>query len=158
MKSNRLVSLTKEQGYIHLDEIEWTEECLQHGIEVKLQKVPFMVKLFKIVAPNGDIDWVITNHPDASLSATDVQNADAHRWQIEQFHREFKQLTGSEKCQCRLQRSQRNHIACCYQAWLALKVKASQLYKTVYATKHDLLYEFLRAELRDPRVPALELP
>jgi len=140
LKSNRLVSLTKEQGYIHLDEIEWTQERLQHGVEVKLQKVPFMVKLFKIVAPNGDIDWVITNHPDASLSSADVQNADAHRWQIEQFHREFKQLTGSEKCQCRKQRSQRNHIACCYQAWLALKVKATQLVKTVYAMKHDLLY------------------
>lgn len=158
LKSNRLVSLSKEQGYIHLDEIEWTPQRLQQGLEVKLQKVPFTVKLFKIVAPNGDIDWVITNHPDASLSSMDVQNADAHRWQIEQFHREFKQLTGSEKCQCRKQRSQRNHIACCYQAWLALAVKATQLCKTVYATKHDLLYEFLRAELRDPPIPALQLP
>jgi len=157
LKSNRLVSLSKEQGYIHLDEIEWTEERLRQGIEVKLQKVPFTVKLFKIVAPNGDIDWVITNHPDASLSLVDVQNADAHRWQIEQFHREFKQLTGSEKCQCRKQRSQRNHIACCYQAWFALKVKAADFHKTIYAMKHDLLYEFLRAELRHPRIPALEL-
>ena len=79
LKSNRLVSLTKEQGYIHLDAIEWTPERLKHGIEVKLQKVPYVVKLFKIVAPNGDIGWVITYHPDASLSSTDVQHADAHR-------------------------------------------------------------------------------
>ncbi len=157
LKSNRLVSLSKEQGYIHLDEIEWTEGRLQQGVEVKLQKVPFPVKLFKIVAPDGSIDWVITNHPDGSLSAEGVQNVNTHRWQIEPFHRELKQLTGIEKCQCRKQRSQRNHIACCYQAWLAMKVKATELHKTMYAVKHDLLYEFLRAELRDPRIPALEL-
>jgi len=68
-----------------------------------------------------------------------------------------QQLTGIEKCQCRKQRAQRNHIACCYQAWLAIKVKADKLGKTLYATVHDLLYEFLRAELRDPRIPALEV-
>ncbi|MBZ0308413.1 MAG: transposase, partial [Anaerolineae bacterium] len=77
-------------------------------------------------------------------------------WQIEQLHRELKQLTGSEKCECRLQRSQRTHLACCYQAWFSLKVKAKQLGKTLYAMKHDLLYEFLRAELRHPRIPAYE--
>ena len=150
LKANRLVSLSKAQGYIHLDEIEWTAERRQHGVIVKLQKVPFLVRLFKIVATDGSIDWVITNHPDASLTAEDVQNEDAHRWQVEQLHRELKQLTGIEKCQCRKQRSQRNHIACCYQAWLALKVKAVELDKTLYAMKHDLLFEFLRAELRDP--------
>jgi hypothetical protein len=31
LKSNRLVSLTKEEGYIHLDEIEWTPELLKTG-------------------------------------------------------------------------------------------------------------------------------
>ncbi len=116
------------------------------------------MRLFKIVATDGSIDWVITNHPDASLTTEDVQNADAHRWHVEQLHRELKQLTGIEKCQCRKQRSQRNHIACCYQAWLALKVKAVELGKTLYAMKHDLLFEFLRAELRDPRIPALDTP
>ena len=157
LKSNRLVSLSKEQGYSHLADILWTDNQLQHGLVVKLQKVPFMVKLFKIVAPDGSIDWVITNDLDSSLVAQDVQNANALRWQVEQFHREIKQLTGIEKCQCRNHRSQRTHIACCYQAWLALKVHALQLNKTVYAMKHDLLFEFLRAELRDPRIPALDL-
>ena len=32
------------------------------------------------------------------------------RWQVEAFHRSFKQLTGSEKCQCRKTESQRNHL------------------------------------------------
>jgi len=156
LKANRLVSLSKDQGYIHLDEIDWTAERLQHGVLVKLKKVPFRVRLFKIVAPNGDIDWVITNHPDAALTTDDVQNADAIRWQVEQLHRELKQLTGIEKCQCHKQRAQRNHIACCYQAWLAIKVRADAPGLSLYALVDSLLYEFLRAELRHPRIPALE--
>jgi SRSO17 transposase len=155
LKSNRMVSLSKEDDYIHLDEIDWTDERLERGVSIKLKKVPFRVQLFKLVAPNGDIDWIITNS-DASLTTDDVQDEDAKRWQVEQLHRELKQLTGIEKCQCRKQRAQRNHIACCYQAWLAIKVKATTLGKTLYATVHDLLYEFLRAELRDPRIPALD--
>jgi len=154
LKSNRLVSLSKEQGYIHLDEIDWTPDRLQYGVSIKLKQVPFRVQLFKVVLPNGDIDWIITNS-EASLTTDDVQDEDAKRWQVEQLHRELKQLTGIEKCQCRKQRAQRNHIACCYQAWLAIKVKAGIVGKTLYALVHDLLYEFLRAELRDPRIPAL---
>jgi len=155
LKSNRMVSLSKEAGYIHLNEIDWTQARLKHGVSVKLKKVPFRVQLFKVVTPNGDIDWIITNS-DAPLTTDDVQDADAKRWQVEQLHRELKQLTGIEKCQCRKQRAQRNHIACCYQAWLAIKVKAQSLGKTLYALVNDLLYEFLRAELRDPRIPAID--
>ena len=112
------------------------------------------MQLFKVVAPNGDIEWVITNHPEGSFTTSDIQNENAERWQIEQLHRELKQLTGSEKCECRKARSQRNHLACCYLAWLALKVKARQLGKTLYAVQHDLFSDYLRAELRDPHIPA----
>ena len=80
------------------------------------------------------------------------------RWEVEQFHRELKQLTGSEKCQCRKQRSQRNHLACCYHAWFTMKVKAIELQKTIYQVKTDLLTDYLRAELRSPRIPAFQAP
>ena len=156
LKSNRLVSLNKEDGYIHLDEIDWTTEQLQQGIVVKLNKVPFKVKLFKLVATNGDIDWVITNDLDSTSTAQVAQEANDVRWEVEQFHRELKQLTGSEKCQCRKQRSQRNHLACCYHAWLTMKVNALELQKTIYRVKSDLLTDYLRAELRSPRIPAIQ--
>jgi len=154
LKSNRLVSLSPDEGYIHLQDIEWTEERLQNGLVVKLKKVPFKVRLFKVVATNGDIDWVITNDLQSSMTTQVVQDVHKVRWHIEQLHRELKQLTGTEKCQCRKQRSQRNHFACCYHAWLSLKVKSKQLGTTLYALKQDLLYEYLRAELRDPHIPA----
>lgn len=155
LKENRLVSLTKEQGYIHLLDIDWTLERLEHGVPVKLKEVPFMVQLFKIVATHGDIEWVITNHVPGSFTSQAIQDENALRWQIEQLHRELKQLTGSEKCECRKARSQRTHLACCYLAWLSLKVKASELSQTLYQLQHDLLRDYLRAELRCPRIPAL---
>jgi len=154
LKSNRMVSLSKEAGYIHLDQIEWTTERLENGLMVKLKEVPFKVRLFKVVATNGDIDWVITNCPDETLTTQAAQDVSDVRWQVEELHRGLKQLTGTEKCQCRKGRSQRNHIACCYHAWLSLKVKASELGKTLYQTKHDLLSDYLRAELRQPRIHA----
>jgi len=156
LKENRLVSLSKEDGYIHLDQIEWTPERLRNGVLVKLKEVPFKVRLFKIVATDGDIDWVITNSPDETVTAQVAQDANDVRWQVEELHRDLKQLTGSEKCQCRKARSQRNHLACCYHAWLSLKVKAKQLDKTLYQVKTDLLRDYLRAELRNPRIPAFQ--
>lgn len=157
LKSNRLISLSKEDGYIHLNQIEWTPTQLRDGIVVKLKKVPFKVKLFKLVATNGDIDWVITNDLNSNSTAQVAQEANDVRWEIEQFHRELKQLTGSEKCQCRKQRSQRNHLACCYHAWLTMKVETIKLQKTIYRVKSDLLTDYLRTELRSPRIPALQV-
>jgi len=157
IKSNRLVSITKEEGYIHLQDIDWTPERLEIGISVKLKDLPFLVKLFKIVATDGDIDWVITNDPATDLTTTVVRGRNDVRWDVESFHREIKQLTGIEKCQCQNEWAQRNHIACCYHAWLALKVHATKLKKTLYRTQHDLLSQYLMNELKHPRIRALNL-
>jgi hypothetical protein len=155
IKRNRRVSLTKEDGYIGLEDIDWTPERLAHGVVVRLQKVPFPVRLFKLVATNGDIDWVITNDLDSAVTAQVAQDANDVRWDVENLHRGLKQLTGSAKCQCRTGRSQRNHLACCYHAWLSLKVKAIELGKTLYQVRTDLFRDYLRAELRNPRICAL---
>lgn len=155
LKSNRLVSLSPQTGYVHLNDLEWTTEQLRTGQIVKLKQLPFKVRLFKLVATNGDIEWVITNHP--GFTATQVVYTNDVRWQIEQFHREFKQLTGSEKCQARSARAQRTHIALCYQAWLAIKCHAKQLAKTSYQVVSELWSDYLRAELRAPRIVALQL-
>jgi len=154
LKSNRMVSLSKEEGYMHLDAIEWTPERLQSGVVIKLKKVPFKVKLFKLVGPDGDIGWLITNELDGNLTAQVAQDANEVRWQVEEFHRELKQLTGSGKCQGRKARSQRNHIACGYHVWISLKAKANDLKKSLYQVRADLFSDYLRAELRSPRIKA----
>jgi SRSO17 transposase len=156
LKENRLVSLSKEGGYIHLEEIEWTKEQKQYGVTIKLQEVPFHVQLFKLVAPDGNIDWVITNCPE-KISADLVQKENKVRWNIETMHRELKQLTGIEKCQSRKARSQRNHISYCYQAWFALKKKAKEADVTIYALRNNLFSEYLKKVLRQPIIPAYHL-
>src|SRR5215210_3823711 len=147
--------------YIHLQQIEWSKAQLRTGITVKLRELPFLVQLFKIVATNGDIEWVITNSANSGRpdepTADLVQQENEVRWQVEQFHRELKQLTGSEACQCRKARSQRNHIAACYHAWLSIKVAAHRLGKSLYRAQADLLSDYLRAELRNPHITAFNL-
>ena len=83
LKQNRLVSFNQEQGYIHLQQVEWTPEQLQYGITVKLKEVPFKVQLFKVVATNGDIEWVITNRAPGSIDTQVVQNENKVRWVID---------------------------------------------------------------------------
>jgi hypothetical protein len=156
LKENRLISLSKEGGYIHLEEIEWTDEQKQYGVQIKLQEVPFHVQLFKLVAPDGNIDWVITNCPE-KISIDLIQKENKVRWNIETMHRELKQLTGIEKCQARKARSQRNHISYCYQAWFALKRQAKEMEKTAYAIRNDLFTEYLKTMLTKPIIPAYEL-
>ena len=123
-------------------------------MSVKLKEVPFYVRLFKLVAPDGDIDWVITNDLAETVTAQGAEESSDVRWQVEELHRGIKQLTGSEKWQWRAARAQRNHLACCDHAWGSLKVKAKELRQTWYAVRESLFSHYLRAELRNPHVTA----
>ena len=58
------------------------------------------------------------------MSLTDyetLKNYNAHRWNIETFHRGIKQCCGIEKCYSVKERSQRNHILCSFLAFLKLE-------------------------------------
>ena len=155
LKSNRKVSLSKETGYQDLEDIQWTSETLRSGQPVRIKEVPFWLKLFKLVDTNGNIEWVITNNLAEDFTRLRAIEAIQVRWQVEEFHRSFKQLTGSEKCQCRKARSQRNHLACCYSAWVAVKVKAQEMKQTVYQLRNGLFTEYLKSQLRNSAIPAL---
>jgi hypothetical protein len=102
------------------------------------------VKLFRLVLSTKRTDFVATNDM-AQDSTQDTQDVCALRWKIEQFHRELKQLTGSEKCQCRKARSQRNHLGYCYLAWLSLKVRSTQLNLSLYQVRQHIFDDFLTA-------------
>ena len=54
------------------------------------------------------------------------------RWQVEAFHRSFKQLIGAEKCRCRQASTQRNQLQCGHLAWVSLRQHAYTLGKTIY--------------------------
>ncbi len=155
LKSNRKVSITKDIGYQHLGEIQWSREELISGKLVRIKEVPFWLKLFKLVDTNGNIEWVITNKLAEDFTRLRAIQATQVRWQVEEFHRSFKQLTGSEKCQCRKERSQRNHLACCYAAWVAIKVKAQEMKTSMYQVRNNLFAEFLKLQLKNSPISAL---
>jgi hypothetical protein len=88
--SNRKVSLSKETGYQPLEEIEWRPESLISGQLVKIKEVPFLVKLFKLVDTEGNIEWVITNNLSEDFTRLRSIEAIQTRWQVEEFHREIQ--------------------------------------------------------------------
>ncbi len=59
LKENRLVSLSKEEGYIHLEQQDFPPERLQNGVLVKLKEVPFQVRLFKLVALGAELSGLL---------------------------------------------------------------------------------------------------
>ena len=155
LQRNRLVSLAKESGYQRLDTLEPPPRGWSDGVEVRLKEVPFGVKLFKLVATNGDIEWVITNHLAAHLTREMVVEAVRVRWQVEEFHRSFKQLTGAEKCQCRQASAQRNHLQCCYLAWVSLRQHARAVGQTIYQAHQQQWAPYLRRLLQNPIIQSL---
>ena len=94
-------------------------------------------------------DYVVTNDlAQASTEAT--QEACGFRWKMEQWHREGKQVTGLERCQCCKARIQRNPIGCAFLVWVRLKALAAHTGRTVYQLKHGLLDDYLVQQLRNP--------
>ena len=81
-----------------------------------------------------------------------VRDVCGFRWKIEQFHRETKQLTGLEKCQCRQARIVRNHIGCAILVWIRLKQVAHETQQTIYQVKHGLLDDYLQQQLKSPTI------
>jgi hypothetical protein len=96
-------------------------------------------------------DYVVTNDM-VQDNAQAVQVECGFRWKIEQFHRETKQLTGLEGCQCRKTRIVRNHIACVFLVWVRLKQVAIETKQTDYHFKHQLLSDYLCQQLKSPAI------
>ena len=153
LKCNRLVDDSDaKKPYQRIDTLHWTEAEEKSGKRVKLHRLPrdHKVKVFR-VASSQRTDSVITN----DLSQSDVfvvrQVWDV-RWKIEQLHREAKQLTGLENCQCRLARIVRNHIASAFLVWVHLMRKAYETDQTLYQVKHGWLSEYLCQQLKSPMI------
>jgi hypothetical protein len=154
IKRNRLVRPPdSSQHYEAVTQLQWSEEELALGKRIRLRGMPadFYMKLFRVPVSTHRTDYVATN--DSSQHCRhDTQKVCAMRWYIEQFHREIKQLTGVEKCQCRRQRIQRNHIACALLFWSKIKQIAYATRQTVYQIKKGLLRQYLIRELKSPSI------
>ena len=154
LKKNRLVDDSNgENKYENISSLTWSDQELKEGKIIKINKFPkhHKVKLFRVPISTNRTDFVITN--DQTQESTDaVRNECSIRWKIEEFHREIKQLTGIESCQCRKGRIQRNHINCAICVWIKLKEVAYATGKTIYEIKKSLLDNYLTKELKFPSI------
>lgn len=152
IKSNRKVDDSSgKQAYQPVSYLSWSGQEVAQGKLIKVHKLPQATyfKLFRVLVSTHRTDYIITNDLTQQDTAT-AEEKSGIRWTVEQFHREDKQITGLECCQCRLARSQRNHIALATLTWLRFKQLAYQTSKTVYQLKQGLLDDYLRNELRNP--------
>ena len=152
LKSNRQVDESVgANGYQRVDSLKWSYEELKQGKTIKIKGFPkeHKVKLFRVEVSTHRTDYVVTNDLTQNSTKT-TQRACGFRWRIEQLHREGKQLTGWEKCQCRKARIQRNHIGCALLVWLRLNKLAIANHITVYQLKNGLLQDYLIQQLENP--------
>jgi hypothetical protein len=157
LKRNRRVDDSGgTQPYQRVDELTWDADAWAHGKLIKIRGFPRdkKVKLFRVTVSSHRTEFVATN--DLSQDSTDAaQEESGVRWKIEEFHRELKQLTGVEACQCRKARIQRNHVACALLVWTRLKTLAYQSGQTIYQIKHGMLSNYLIEQLKRPAVEML---
>ena len=154
IKKNRLVDETDgAETHDKVENLSWNEHDQAHGKTVHLKSFPkgHRVKLFRLVISTDRTDYVVTNEVDQN-SADDTREVCAIRWKIEQFHREAKQVTGIERCQCRSARIQRNHVGCAMLVWVRLKEIAKQTGQSIYQVKFGQLSEYLIRQLKSPSV------
>lgn len=152
LKDNRQVDDSRGQAdYQRIDSLAWNTAELAHGKQLKIKGFPkdHKVQCFRVEVSTHRTDFVVTN--DLAQDSTEAtQQACGFRWKIEQLHREGKQLTGLEACQCRKARMQRNHIGFAFLVWVRLKEFATQTSQTVYQLKHGLLDDYLCHQLKSP--------
>ncbi len=152
LKSNRKVDDTGgKEPYKQIQECFWTDEEIKQGKLIKVQKMPqdTYFKLFRVLVSTTRTDYIATN--DITQDSTKAaEEKSSTRWQIEQLHREIKQVTGIQQCQCRKAKCQRNHITMAVLVWNRFKVFAYQTQQSVYALKKALLDDYMVQQLKKP--------
>jgi putative transposase len=119
----------------------------RHGAVVHLKGYGF-IKAFKIVAPNGDIEYWATDN----MNMTIWQCADYadYSWQIEEYHRGLKQFCGVERAQHRSGVAQRNHIGLAIRAFLRLESYRIRTGVSWFEAKASIVRDAIRTYLTNP--------
>lgn len=142
LKCNRLVN-PDGQGNRAVNEVALNET----GTVVHLKGYG-LVKVFKIVAKNGDIGYWATN--DLTLTALQRLQYSEWAWAIETYHRGIKQFCGIERCQARAARAQRIHIGLALRAFLRLEAFCFRSGISWFEAKTAIIREAVRAYLANP--------
>jgi hypothetical protein len=142
LKPNRLVNRDR-QGERPLSRTEISST----GTQVWLPGYG-LVLVFKIVAPDGDIDYWATD--DLGMTDLTRQQYAEYSWRIENYHRGLKQCTEIERCQVRSARGQRTHIGLALRAFLRLEVFSFRTGIQWLEAKTEIIRSAVRAYLAHP--------
>jgi hypothetical protein len=138
---NRLVddSETHDQPFQQIDALTWSNQDLDNGKTIVVKGLPgrLKLKLFYVKSMENKFEHIITNDLECRTSIQALTFSRA-RWKIEQLHRELKQLTGIEKCQCRSTIKQKNHIGLALQLWHKLKAESVKRNMNLYELKKSI--------------------
>ena len=141
-KANRLVN-PDDSGNQRLDEID-----LGVGERIVHLKGYGFVKIFKIVPPDGDIEYWASN--DLSMNSLRRVQYAGFANNIEQYHRGIKQFCGVERCQTRRAKAQRHHIELSLRAFLRLESYCFHAGISWFEAKTQIAREAVRAYIAYP--------
>jgi putative transposase len=144
LKSNRLVNRDR-QGQRSLSRTELAAS----GTVVWLSGYG-LVKVFKIVAPDGDVAYWATN--DLTLTHLTRQQYAEFSWTIENYHRGIKQCTEVERCPARSATAQLNHIGLALRAFLRLENFAFSSGVSWLEAKTAIIRDAVRLYLAQPYI------
>jgi hypothetical protein len=140
----------------HVSDLGWQDKTAEgkylrtYGKVIRVDFLPadIQLKLFLVTAKHR-MEYLVTNQVGIETTE-DAKQVGGFRWNIEQFHREVKQLTGVAKCQARKGRKQRNHICIAFIVWHQLNELAKQMKISLYEVKHIPLREYQKQLWRNP--------
>ena len=142
LKANRLVNLDK-QGNRPLAQITLSE----FGTVVHLKGYG-LIKVFRLVATDGDIEYWATS--DLDMNDLGRLKFAELSWMIETYHRGIKQVVGIERCQARSATAQRNHIGLAIRAFLRLEHHCWVNGISWYEAKTAIVRDAVRAYIANP--------
>jgi hypothetical protein len=142
LKSNRKVNPDRE-GLRAVSEVEITES----GRVVWLEGYG-LIRVFKIVATDGDVELWATNKVEMS----DMERVKwaGYSWAIETYHRGIKQFCLIERAQVRSRRAWRNHLGLCLRAFLRLESHCYHRGISWYEAKTSIIRGAVRAYIAKP--------
>lgn len=144
LKANRLVRVDRREARALS-----RAEIAPGGTEVWLVGYG-LIRVFKIVAPDGDIAYWATG--DLAMTELTRRQYAEFSWAIETYHKGIKQCTEVERCQARSARGQRNHIGLALRAFLRLAVYSIQTGLSWFEAKTAITRDAVRAYLRHPYI------
>lgn len=108
-----------------------------------------MVKVFRIVAPNGDTEHWATS--DTDMQAAEREHWAGDVWTIETYHRGLKQFCGAEGSPIRSARGQRNRIGLSIRAFLRFEHHRIRTDTSWFEAKMDIIRSAVRLFLSHPQ-------